>query len=717
MDKEKLLKGKIPCKETGIEVKKSICSICNPNSHCGFDLYVKDGEIIKVEGMKEHPVSRGTLCSKGAATRQYVYSPDRLQTPMKRVGPKGTDDFVPISWEEAYSLIAEKLNGYKIDFGPEAVSFFVGYSKWMRPYVQRLAQAFGSPNYCTESSTCFKATYIAWKLLCGSFCTPHMASTDCLMVWSNNPLYTNTPMASTIFKLKDSGTKIIVIDPRLSPIAEIADIHLRIKPGTDGALALGMANVIISEELHDKEFIKEWTAGFEDYAEYVKEYTPEAVEQITGIPAELMAEAARAYAGSKTGAILPSSASVVHHTNGVQNYRAVFMLSGLTGKFDKAGGNIMNTYSYLESTSGFPTNQEAYMHFKDPADMAPRVGADKVPVWCEMTNEAQAMFLPDQIISEDPYPIRAVLGFGMNRKMWNDTKHMKEALRKLDFFVNIDIFKTETCNYADIILPVCTSVERGEFKSYGNGYCIHTKPAIEPLFESKTDLDIVFELAKRLDIDDELMPKGYEENLNWILEPSGITMKSALEHESGFMAPFLKAPEFEKYKKSRFKTPSGKMEFASGILKKYDQIEGIDALPKFLYPVSSPQRDPKIARDYPFIINTGGRLPMYLHSRTFRLPWTAAMRPVAAADINPEDAKRLGIEQHDDIRIFTPHGEIFIKANVTEIALEGVVFVYHGYPDIQVNGLLPYTYRDPISGFPGFNSFLGNVEKVKKGEK
>lgn len=717
MDKETLLKGKIPSEETGIEVKKSICSICNPNSHCGLDLYVKDGKIIKVEGMKEHQISHGTLCSKGAAIRQYVYSPDRIQTPMKRVGPKGTDSFERITWDEAYDIIAQKLNEYKKNFGAESVGFFVGYTKWMRIYVQRLSQVFGSPNYCTESSTCFKATYLAWKLVYGSFCTPHLPDADCILVWSSNPLYTNTPMAETIFNKKDSGTKIIVVDPRRSPIAELADIHLRVKPGTDGALALGMANVIISENLYDKEFIEKWSIGFDEYADYVNEFTPEKTEKITGVPAQLIKDAAIMFATSKTGTILPSSSSVVHHTNGVQNYRAIFMLSGLTGKFDVPGGNLVSQYSYLESTSGFPTRQEEYIHACNFADLPPRVGADKVPVWCEMTNEAQAVMLPEQIITEKPYPIKAILAFGMNKRMWNDTEHMEKALEKLDFFVNLDIFKTDTCNYADIILPVCTSVERGEFKSYGNGYCIHTKPAIEALYQSKSDLDVIFELAKRLDINDDLMPMGYEANLNWILEPSGMTMKSVMESEAGMMPPSKKPPEFKKYEKKGFATPSGKMEFTSGILKKYELIDGIDALPKFTYPKSSAQRDPETAKNYPFIINTGARLPMYLHSRAFRLPWTAAMRPIPAADINPNDAKLLEIEQGDDIKLYTPYGEIFVKANVTEIALKGVIFMYHGYKDANVNYLLPHTYYDPISGFPGFKSLLGNVQKVRRGDE
>ena len=187
MNKERLLKGKIPCAETGIEVKKSICDICTPTCHCGLDVYVKDGKIIKVEGNQEHKTSHGSLCSKGSSTRQYVYSPDRIMTPLKRIGPKGSGEFAPISWEEAYKTIAEKFNALKDAGHPEYASFYVGYSKWMRPYVQRLCRTFGSPNYSTESSTCHKAMYMAWKLVCGAQLMPDTANSKTHVIWTANP--------------------------------------------------------------------------------------------------------------------------------------------------------------------------------------------------------------------------------------------------------------------------------------------------------------------------------------------------------------------------------------------------------------------------------------------------------------------------------------------------------------------------------------------------
>ena len=206
MDREKLIKGKIACEETGIEIKKSVCGICNPNSHCGLDLYVKDGRIIKVEGMAEHRGSSGTLCSKGAATRQYVYSPDRIKHPMKLVGEKGSGKFEKISWEEAYSIIADRFNKLKREEGPEKAAFHVGYPKWLRPFVKRLCYAYGSANYVNESCTCFKAMLMAFTLNFGTMAGPDVPHTNCLVVWSGNVFYTNTSMANMILNMGHQGS-------------------------------------------------------------------------------------------------------------------------------------------------------------------------------------------------------------------------------------------------------------------------------------------------------------------------------------------------------------------------------------------------------------------------------------------------------------------------------------------------------------------------------
>jgi len=327
----------------------------------------------------------------------------------------------------------------------------------------------------------------------------------------------------------------------------------------------------------------------------------------------------------------------------------------------------------------------------------------------EMTPDAHGGKLHQQILTEKPYPVKYLMAFGLNPRMWPDTERTLRSLKKLDFFVNLDLFFTDACKYADIVLPVCTSVERSELKTYPNGYTMYTAPAITPLYESKSDTDVIFELAQRLDIGDDLMRKGYEYNLDWILEPSGLTISELKKQPLGIMAP--QDPfEYKKYEEEGFHTPSGKVECVSEVLKRLQPSSS--PLPEYKPPKMSRETQPELAKEYPFILNTGTRLPMYQHSRAFRLPWIRSLRPMPSADINGEDAACLGIEQGDEICISTPKGQIELKANISEMLQTGVVSVYHGYPDADVNTLIEADYLDPISGFPGFKSLLCKVEKA-----
>jgi len=704
----------MPAPRTGVEIKKSICTICDPSVLCGLDLHVKDGKIIKVEGSKEHPNSLGTLCPKGAANRQYIYSEDRLKTPLKRIDPRGSRQFKPISWNEALDTIAAKLNEIKEQNGPESVVFFSGYTKYYRPYLKRLAHSFGSPNYLTESSTCHQATVMAQKLTFGLPSGPSLKNTKCLLVWSANPFHTSPSRARAILQGRERGMKLIVVDPRETPTTALADIHLPVRPGTDGALALSMANVIIREQLYDRDFVQDYSYGFEDYREYVQYFTPEKGQELTGVPADKITKAARMYASIKPAAIMPSASPVVHHTNGVQNYRAVFDLIGLTGNYDIVGGNLVVPDSFIHSPGLISTREHEFVQTRPWSEMAPRIGTDRFPVWVDVIDEeAQAMHLPYQINSGKPYPLRALIGFGMNHRMWPDSNGFLESLGKLDFFVDVDIFMTDTCKSADIVLPACTSVERSELRCYPMGYIIFTQPAIPPLYESRSDVEIIYELAGRLSLDDPLFKVGYEASIDWILGPSGISIAELKKYPGGMFVPNPTKPSEKKYLKFGFKTPSGKMEFKSKVLERYDGRPGFEALPVYTPPKHSKESTPELAQDYPFILNTGSRLPMFIHTRTFRLPWTRSLRPNhPAADINPADAERLGIQQDETIRISTPKDAIVVKANLTQMVQPGVIHMYHGHSLADVNVLFEGDYLDPLSGYPGFKSALCKVEKV-----
>ena len=241
------------------------------------------------------------------------------------------------------------------------MAFFSGFTKYFRPYLKRLTHSFGSPNYITESSCCYHATAMTQALVFGRQGLPDMANTDCLLLWSGNPFYTNPGNGRNLVKNQERGMKLIVVDPRITPTTARADIHLRLRPGTDGALALAMAHVIINEKLYDQDFVANHTYGFEEYRDYVQHFTPEEGHRLTGVPADLIKEAARMYAKAKTAAIFPSASAVVHHTNGIQNYRAVFCLAGLTGNYDIKGGNRYSPHSFIHIAGLIPTREQEFI--------------------------------------------------------------------------------------------------------------------------------------------------------------------------------------------------------------------------------------------------------------------------------------------------------------------------------------------------------------------
>ena len=707
-DLELKIKGKIPGPDTGIEVRKSVCAICDPGTQCGLDLYVKDGKIIKVAGTKEAPHSHGTLCSKGAATRQYVYSPERIKTPLRRTGERGSGEFEQISWDEALDEIASKLNAIKKEFGPESVMFFSGYAKWARPYLMRFAMQFGSPNYLTESSTCATAMIMAQQLTYGAPAGPDFKNTNCVVYWSHNPSATKSLNLKGIDKKIESGVKVIVIDPRVTDLAQRADVFLQLRPGTDGALALAFGHVIVEEGLYDKDFVANWTRGFDEYKQLVADMTPEKAAEICCVSAADIRAAARMYAEAKPACVHFSAAPVVHHTNGVQNYRAVFCLIALTGNLDIAGGNRMNPPSLVHQPGGFPTREREFTCASKLSELPERIGSRRFPVWTRLCNEAQACDIPRQIETGQPYPLKAFFALGLNYRMFPGSQEFIDQLCKLDFIVDADLFLTDSAKYADIVLPACSSVERREIRCWPMGYVQFTQPAIEPIGESRSDVDILSELSKRLELGDELLEAGIEACVEWMVEPSGLTVEELDKHPEGMWVPSAKPPAERKYLNNGFRTPSGKVEFVSSVLEEFEG-EGLEALPSYREPAMSPISRPDLVDEYPLVLNLGARLPMFQHTRTFRLPWTRTLSPDPHADINPEDAAAAGIVDDAWMTIATPKGKVVVRAHVTNRVRVGDVHMYHDWPQANANDLIDGDYLDPISGFPGYRSSLCRI--------
>ena len=678
------------------KIVKTSCGICGGG--CLLDAYVKDGKLISVEGVGRMTPDGAGVCAKGAAATQFLYNKERILYPMKRVGEKGEGKFARISWDEAYDMIAENLMKVRERYGAKHTVFYTGYPKWNRPALLRLANAYGSPNYCTESSTCFQAAALAWRSVFGNhICPPDFAHAKIVLIWSSNLYHSNTPMSGMYRGLKKRGVHIIDVDPRHTVTAHDADIHLQLTPGTDGALALAMGHVIIEEGLYDKEFVEKYVYGFEEYAEYVKQFTPEMAEKITGVAAEKIREAAVTYATCGPASIMFSAAPIVHHINGVQNYRAVFALCAITGNYDIEGGNRS------QPGPASPANEFGKVKRFDKEEA---IGQKDFPVWFDLScDEAQCSRLADYILEEEPYKIRALFAMGLNHRMWPQPKRLGEALKKLDFYVNIDFFLSESSYAADLVLPASTTFERDEVRTLRGGGFYYSNRAVEPLGEAKNDIEIIIEVLKRMGLHDEALENGYEAYMEHILKPSGLTLAELKSHPEGMPGKVIFPPAVKTYESKPFATPTGKVELRSVVFER----NGYDGLPVY----RDYREMTKVSREeYPLILNTGSRKPQFFHARLYRMPWLTGIETEPMIELHPEDGKKYQIEDGAHVKVTSPAGQVEGTAAYNISGKPGVVYIYHGNAKGDANELIDKDHLDPISGFPGFKGYFCRIEKA-----
>lgn len=708
---EQRIQAKVSGPDTGIKIKKTVCDICAPDHHCGIDAYVKDGRLIKVEGSPEHPYSHGNLCTKGLCSRQYVYRKDRIRTPMKRVGPRGSGRLEPITWDEAYRIIAENLNKVKAEYGPHGVAFYSGHSKWHRPMMQRLAYDFGSVNYGSDCSFCNLSLIFARILSAGCNYFPDIAHANTFLGWAFGGYYSSYQDVLEVVKLKERGGKVIIIDTRVTPASQkLADIFLQIRPGTDGALAHGFAKIILDNDWVDHDFVDNHTFGLEEYRDYVQQFDLETVSRITDAPAELIYEAAKLYATNGPACIFELCFNLAHNYNGQQNYRAITCLNALTGNFDRAGGALPAGPGYNMRAAGIPTRENAFSCANKPN--YPRLGEGRFPIWDLFWPEFQASSMVDQMLSGEPYPVRALYAAGLNVRTMPDTQRTLDALMGLDFFVDVDLFMTEATEYADIVLPACTSFERGELKVYPGGYAMMTKPVIKPLFESKNDVQIYSELLPYLGLRDELLEKGYDACVDWILEGSGLTVEALQQAEGCVRAPNAQDYVPGSYVAGGMKTVSGKWEFHSNIVAKFTQSHSLNPLPTYV-DCFSDDASPNLSEKYPYILSTGTRVPNTIHSRLHEVPWARSLRPEPALEVSLTDADSLGLQDGDWVEVENPTGKLRIKAKVSGKIQSGNVHLVHGYRECDSSRLIDSRHLDPYSGFPCYRTNRCIVRKAE----
>ena len=707
------------------EVKYTHCVMCNHVPKCGMKVILKEGKVLRIEKREGYP--NNLICAKGIASLQELYDPKRLLYPMKRTMPKGSDDpkWERITWDEALETIANNFNSIKNQYGAEKVLFITGDPKEPRPALQRLAYTFGSPNYGTESSTCSVATQIASRLLYGL--GAHSGSlagggepsdkTSVAIIWATNPAWSGPYSIDKMRSVKkQSGAKYIVIDPRVTPTVEaLADIHLQIRPGTDGALAHCFGNYLIEHDAYDKEFVENWVHGFEEYKEYVKEFTVEKTAEICDLPIDKLTEACQVLA-DRTGSIaIKGSAAVPHHTNACNDYMARLVLVALTGSVDVPGGSPIAQDPVL-SDSLFTRTKDIF-----PTIRNMRADKDYFPVWAELETQIQINTIPEYVKTG---AIKACLMLGGNAMMWPQSHEYQQAFQDMEFVVAADMYiRPWTHNYVDMLLPAAISWERSApLTNFGRNIFLR-EPIVEPAGEARPDYRICCDIGTALGYGEEFWGGGEaaEENcLRANLEESnrGVTyedLKNAMPEPVN--VPMKGETKFKKYElgmlrpdgKPGFTTSTGKVEFTSEVLRKH----GFNPLPIFAEPVYSPVSTPDLYKEFPIILNTGSRMPVYTHSKQRDLPWLNSIMPEPVVRLCKKDADDRGLVEGDMVRITSPVNKegIVAKLEVTNIVKQGVMDMGHGWEKANVNRLVARDF-DKISGFPPFKEGLCQIEKA-----
>jgi len=688
------------------ETKKirTACRSCHGG--CGVIAHVKDGKVIKVEGDPDSPLSYGTLCAKCLAITQLAYHPDRILHPMK----KGENGWERISWDEALDTVAGKFNEVIKEYGAESIVVGQGTGRDYESHLYRFANFLGTPNVLTAGHMCYVSRVGATLITCGNLpVSDWNGDPKCIVMWACNPQWTNPDEHKGVdfWKAYKNGSKLIVIDPRKGFLANKADLWLQLRPGTDAALAMGFLNVIIEEELYDKEFVDQYINGWDPFVERVREYPLDKVEEITWVKQDLIQKAARMYATTKPACInwgVPTEQTL----NCTDCTRILTGLMAATGNLDVPGGNVFFVPPPVRTVSHFCRHKDL-----PKEQWKKRLGGDQYKLASRV-----AMITPkvawEAILTGKPYPLKAGILCGTNPVSTRaNAGEAYEALKKIDFLAVIDFFLTPTAELADIFLPAGTWLEQNHVADNWkrHGYVIARQKAVE-IGECWQDHKIFQELGKRMGQD------GWwdtvEDALDYLLEPTGLTWEDFKEKG------YLKGDQvYYKFKEKGFSTPTGKVELYSTVLEKW----GHDPLPKYTEIPESPVSRPDLLEDYPYILNAGLRTPTFFHSANRMIPWLREIRPDPIVEIHPETAKKHGIEEGDWVYIASPRGRAKERAKLNDGIDPRVIVAEHGwwFPEMKDPGhgwdisninLLTdnsHEFMDPVMGATNLRVLLCNI--------
>lgn len=705
------------------KVKKGLCGICP--SGCGIEIVMKGERLHQIKPMQGHPL--GIICTRGVHAEEIIYSPDRLRFPMKRVGKRGEGKLKKISWAEAYELSARLIQEVVDKYGPESMAIYSGRGGFEQSLLDMFSTGgydticsnflfpLGSPNTFSCSSLCNNAHRVIAPVAAFGTSFDHLfvdfERSDRIFVWGANPATDSPPInLKKILDAKDRGAKVVVIDPLKTYTAEKADEWIGIRPGTDGALALGVIHVMIEKGCYDTVFADEWTLGFGELREYVRKFSPSEVEKITWVKAEKIERLAEDVAKPASSLLLHTG---LEYTNsGVQNIRALLTLWALSGNLDRPGGLV------FQMPQGSPVQRNRM----EPPKGKPPIGSDRYRLYCDLNKSGHFSEVPRAIMKGDPYPIKGLLVLGGSIiTAFPDPGQWRCCFEELDSLIVIDRFLTNEAFYADVVLPATTMFEITSYKRYP-GHLSFREKIVPPVGEARNDYLILAQLSKALGYGDRY-PQSEEAMLEFALKKSPVTIEQLKSKPEGISFP-TSPMVYEKYKTGNlrkdkspgFETPSGKFEIASELLRKY----GYEPLPIYQEPSEGPIGSPELAKEFPLVLTTGTRIQSAFRSQHLNIPGLLKLQDRPNILIHPEDAGPRGIREGDRVLVKTKRGKVPFYAKVTERIIRGVIEANMGgggplqpraWREANVNELTDPENRDPISGFPVFKALLCEVIK------
>ena len=634
---------------------RTVCAHDCPDM-CSLLVHTDNGRIAKIEGDPNHPLTAGFACGKVNRDADLVYSPDRLKTPRKRTGPKGSGQFAPISWDEALDTIVARWKALIAEHGPESIlgyAYSAHQGQMNRGLVNGLFHALGTSRLL-GGTVCDSCAEAAWDSAVGPIggADPEaVTESDLIVSWSSDLHATNVHLWAKIEQARAKGVKLVVIDPRRARAARAADVYLPIRIGTDSALALGVMHILVRDGLTDEAYIAAHTNGFERVrARVLPRFTPAKTAEITGLT-EAQVENFAAMYGAAKKSFIRIGFGLSRTTFGGNNLRTVALLPGVTGAYGRYGGGAM-----LATAASFDLNYAAVRKPSGPAT----------------ARTINHLKLGEALLTANDPPLKALFIAANNPAVTNpDTAKMRAGLARDDLFTVVhDPFMTDTARYADIVLPAATYLETEDFyRSYGTYYMQYGLRAVEPQGEVWSNFQLAQALAKRMGLTDAVFSLSQPEIAKLMLNG----------------ADFDGAPvSIAKREGQTFRTPSGRLEFADG-----------DTLPDW-------QPDPADTGRHKLQLLTA---PGYFQSHTaFTGNGFLRQREGApCAILHPEDAAARGLTDGQKIRLFNDQGEIGLMLHVRDEIQPGVILVPGQRPDAEavsgtVNMLCADTYTDMGAG-------------------